>query len=51
MFPPIRVIIADTAATDEDKPVTFTVLGNDTDPDGDTLTVTAPDAKGLTFSA
>ncbi|WP_374266350.1 VCBS domain-containing protein, partial [Zoogloea sp.] len=32
---------ADTAATDEDKPVTFTVLGNDTDPDGDTLTVTS----------
>ena len=30
----------DTASTDEDKPVTFAVLGNDTDPEGDTLTVT-----------
>ncbi|MDD3327751.1 MAG: retention module-containing protein, partial [Zoogloea sp.] len=31
----------DTAATDEDTPVTFAVLGNDSDPDGDPLTVTA----------
>ncbi|GLT20710.1 hypothetical protein GCM10007933_01610 [Zoogloea oryzae] len=31
----------DTASTNEDTPVTFAVLGNDTDPDGDTLTVTA----------
>ncbi|WP_374243253.1 VCBS domain-containing protein [Zoogloea sp.] len=30
----------DTASTDEDKPVTFAVLGNDTDPDSDPLTVT-----------
>ena len=30
----------DTASTNEDVPVTFAVLGNDTDPDGDTLTVT-----------
>ncbi|WP_153161663.1 VCBS domain-containing protein [Zoogloea sp. 1C4] len=30
----------DTASTDEDKPVTFAVLGNDTDPEGDALTVT-----------
>ncbi len=27
----------DTASTDEDKPVTFAVLGNDTDPDSDPL--------------
>ncbi|MDD3327750.1 MAG: Ig-like domain-containing protein, partial [Zoogloea sp.] len=31
----------DTTATDEDTPVTFAVLGNDSDPDGDPLTVTA----------
>ena len=30
----------DTASTNEDTPVTFAVLGNDTDPDGDPLTVT-----------
>uniref|UniRef100_UPI002611FB06 Ig-like domain-containing protein n=1 Tax=uncultured Sulfitobacter sp. TaxID=191468 RepID=UPI002611FB06 len=30
----------DEAITDEDTPVTITVLGNDTDPDGDDLTVT-----------
>ncbi|WP_298623031.1 VCBS domain-containing protein, partial [uncultured Zoogloea sp.] len=30
----------DTAATNEDTPVTFAVLGNDSDPDGDTVTVT-----------
>ncbi|WP_374261536.1 retention module-containing protein, partial [Zoogloea sp.] len=35
------VATPDTATTDEDKPVTFNVLGNDTDPDGDTLTVTS----------
>ncbi|WP_082389014.1 cadherin-like domain-containing protein [Celeribacter marinus] len=29
----------DTASTDEDSPVTINVLGNDTDPDGDDLTV------------
>ncbi|MCK6392377.1 retention module-containing protein, partial [Zoogloea sp.] len=29
-----------TATTPEDQPVTVNVLGNDTDPDGDTLTVT-----------
>jgi VCBS repeat-containing protein len=31
----------DTATTNEESPVTFNVLGNDTDPDGDTLTVTS----------
>ncbi|KIN69800.1 putative hemagglutinin/hemolysin-related protein [Sulfitobacter donghicola DSW-25 = KCTC 12864 = JCM 14565] len=30
----------DTAATDEDTPVTISVLDNDSDPDGDPLTVT-----------
>ncbi len=30
----------DTASTDEDKRVAFAVLGNDTDPDSDPLTVT-----------
>ena len=30
----------DAAETDEDTPVTIDVLGNDTDPDGDNLTVT-----------
>ena len=30
----------DTAVTDEDVPVTIDVLGNDSDPDGDPLTVT-----------
>ena len=29
----------DTATTDEDTPIAVTVLGNDTDPDGDTLTI------------
>ncbi|WP_375214499.1 VCBS domain-containing protein, partial [Aquabacterium sp.] len=41
--------VADSATTDEDTPVTFPVLGNDTDPDGDTLTVigaTVDPAKG-----
>ncbi|RMH29679.1 MAG: tandem-95 repeat protein, partial [Planctomycetota bacterium] len=31
----------DSATTDEDTPVTVDVLGNDSDPDGDPLTVTA----------
>ncbi|WP_299041449.1 tandem-95 repeat protein [uncultured Tateyamaria sp.] len=30
----------DSATTDEDTPVTIDVVGNDTDPDGDTLTIT-----------
>ena len=34
----------DTASTDEDTPVTITVLGNDSDPDGDDLTVTSASA-------
>ncbi|MCU7880520.1 MAG: retention module-containing protein [Candidatus Thiodiazotropha sp. (ex Lucinoma aequizonata)] len=35
------VAIDDTVGTNEDIPVTVTVLPNDTDPDGDTLTVTS----------
>ena len=34
------IALPDTAATNEDVPVTFAVLGNDSDPDGDVLTVT-----------
>ena len=37
--PPVAV--DDEAETDHDTPVTFDVLANDTDPDGDTLTVDA----------
>ncbi|MBY5932820.1 tandem-95 repeat protein [Tateyamaria omphalii] len=32
--------VDDTATTDEDTPVTIDVVANDTDPDGDTLTIT-----------
>ncbi|GJD94845.1 Ig-like domain-containing protein [Methylobacterium iners] len=35
----------DTAGTTEDTPVTISVLTNDTDPDGDTLSVTAASAS------
>jgi len=41
----------DSGATDEDVPVTFDVLGNDTDPEGDSLTiqsVTQPDHGSVT---
>jgi hypothetical protein len=37
--PPL--VVGDTASTDEDTPVTIPVLANDTDADGDPLTVTA----------
>lgn len=33
--------MADTAVTDEDVPVDIAVLANDSDPDGDTINVTA----------
>src|SRR5205807_52091 len=33
--------VADFVSTDEDVAATFTVLANDTDPDGDTLSITA----------
>jgi large repetitive protein len=36
--------VNDTATTAEDAPVTISVLANDTDPDGDTLTVFAANA-------
>ncbi len=36
--------VDDTATTDEDTPVNIPVLANDSDPDGDPLTVTAADA-------
>ena len=35
------IAIADTAQTNEDAAVTIPVLANDSDPDGDTLTITA----------
>ncbi|AKS46067.1 Ca2+-binding protein, RTX toxin-related [Octadecabacter temperatus] len=41
--------VNDTATTDEDTPVTIDVLGNDTDPDGDDLTIVSasvPAAQG-----
>jgi hypothetical protein len=41
---------ADSASTNEDNPVTIDVLANDTDPDGDTLTVgsVTPPTNGST---
>ncbi len=44
--PPIAV--NDTASTSEDLPVNIPVLGNDSDPDGDTLTVTTAGAANGT---
>ena len=41
---PPPVAANDTAATNEDVPVTIAVLANDTDPDADPLTVTAASA-------
>jgi large repetitive protein len=41
---PPPVAANDTATTNEDTPVTVSVLANDTDPDGDPLTVTAANA-------
>ncbi len=38
---PPPVATSDTAATPEDSPVTISVLANDSDPDGDPLTVTS----------
>ena len=40
----------DTAETDEDVPVTIDVLGNDSDPDGDPLTVTGGSAPNGTVT-
>jgi len=41
--PPVAV--DDSATTDEDTPVDFNVLANDSDPDGDTLTVSDHDTS------
>lgn len=40
----------DTAVTDEDTPITIPVLANDTDPDGDPLTVTGGSATSGTVT-
>ncbi len=40
--------VNDNASTDEDVAVTIDVLGNDSDPDGDPLTVTSADAQNGT---
>ena len=45
---PAPVAAADSATTDEDTPTTINVLANDTDPDGDPLTVTSADAQNGT---
>jgi large repetitive protein len=45
---PAPVATNDTASTNEDTPVTVNVLGNDNDPDGDTLTVTTASAPNGT---
>jgi hypothetical protein len=45
---PVPTAGNDSAATSEDTPVTITVLGNDSDPDGDPLTVTAASAANGT---
>jgi large repetitive protein len=42
------VAVNDTARTNEDTPVTVSVLSNDSDPDGDPLTVTAASAPNGT---
>ncbi|MGN6253637.1 MAG: Ig-like domain-containing protein, partial [Solirubrobacterales bacterium] len=38
--------VGDTATTDEDTPKAINVLANDSDPDGDTLTITSVDTTG-----
>ena len=43
--------VADTATTNEDSPVTINVLANDTDPDGNPLTVTRLNLTGTQGSA
>jgi hypothetical protein len=40
------VAVDDSAATNEDTPVTVNVLGNDSDPDGDPLTITVVSTPG-----
>ncbi len=41
---PRPTAVDDSASTDEDVPVTISPLANDSDPDGDDLTITAADA-------
>jgi CshA-type fibril repeat protein len=45
---PPPVAVNDSASTSEDLPVNIPVLGNDSDPDGDTLTVTTASAANGT---
>ncbi|MCK0129260.1 Ig-like domain-containing protein [Erythrobacter sp. F6033] len=45
---PAPEAVNDNASTDEDVAVTIDVLGNDSDPDGDPLTVTSADAQNGT---
>ena len=45
---PAPIAVDDVATTNEDTPVTIAVLSNDSDPDGDTLTVTAASAPNGT---
>ncbi len=47
---PAPIALDDRAATTEDAPVTFDVLGNDRDPDGDPLTVTTATARNGTVT-
>ncbi len=47
---PAPTAVNDTATTDEDTPVDINVLANDTDPDGDVLTVTMATALNGTVT-
>jgi large repetitive protein len=47
---PAPTAVNDTATTDEDTPIAIPVIGNDTDPDGDPLTVTTATALNGTVS-
>ncbi len=47
---PVPTAVNDTAITNEDTPVDITVLTNDSDPDGDPLTVTAATALNGTVT-
>ena len=45
------IALDDTATTAEDTPVIIGVLGNDSDPDGDTLTITEGPASRSAWAA
>ncbi|WP_279349256.1 Ig-like domain-containing protein [Erythrobacter litoralis] len=47
---PAPTAVDDAAATDEDTPVVIDVLGNDIDPDNDTLTITTASASNGTVT-